>query len=78
MDATKIIDTLAGRRRLLKISQEDLGSQIGVSRNYVNRVENHHINPTLGMVTRMCDVLGVDLEINAVYTKPCTQEKHGG
>ena len=63
MDATKIIDTLAGRRRLLNISQEELGSQIGVSRNYVNRVENHHINPTLGMIDRICVALGVDLDL---------------
>ena len=61
MDDRKIIDYLAGRRRQLNISQEELGRRIGMSRNHIGRMERHVINPTFGVVVRICEALDISL-----------------
>lgn len=59
--ASEIIDYLAGRRRQLRISQEELGKRVGFSRNHIGKIERHATNPTFSSVIRMCEALNVSM-----------------
>lgn len=61
--ASEIIDYLAGRRRQLRISQEELGKRVGFSRNHIGKIERHATNPTFASVVRMCEALEIDINL---------------
>lgn len=50
-------------RELLRLSQEDLGHRSGLDRTYISGVERGVRNPTLQVMQRMADALGVDLDV---------------
>lgn len=57
-------------RARLGFSQEALGFRGGLHRNYVGAVERGEINPTLRVILKFCDGLGVPLaELVAVYER---------
>ena len=57
-------DQIRGLRRLHKVTQEDLASQIGISHTALNKIENGHIkNPKYVTIERICNTLGYDLAI---------------
>jgi transcriptional regulator with XRE-family HTH domain len=56
-------------RRRQRISQEELGFRAGLHRNYVGAVERGELNPTYGVLLRLCGGLGVGLA--ELVDEPC-------
>jgi transcriptional regulator with XRE-family HTH domain len=52
----------------LDIRQADLASAVGVSRSHIAEVETGKVNPSLDLVMRIGDALGLDLELVARST----------
>jgi transcriptional regulator with XRE-family HTH domain len=50
---------LRRRRRALRLSQEQLGLEAEVNRNYISLIELGRSQPTIGMVFKLAGVLGV-------------------
>jgi len=50
---------LRAARRRAGLTQEALAFQAGVDRSYVSLLENDKKSPTLDMLFRLCDALGV-------------------
>jgi transcriptional regulator with XRE-family HTH domain len=50
-------------RRLLRLSQEEVAARAKMDRTYVSGVERGVRNPTLEVMQRMADALGVDLDV---------------
>jgi transcriptional regulator with XRE-family HTH domain len=48
---------------MLDITQEELAMTVGISRSYVAGIEAGKVNPSLDVVTRIGDALGLDLEL---------------
>ncbi|MEO1235930.1 MAG: helix-turn-helix transcriptional regulator [Planctomycetota bacterium] len=46
-------------REALGLSQEKVGFAAGISRNYVSLLENDKSSPTLDVLFRLCDTLGL-------------------
>jgi transcriptional regulator with XRE-family HTH domain len=44
-----------------RISQEELGFRCGLHRNYVGAVERGELNPTYGVLVRLCTGFGIGL-----------------
>lgn len=44
-------------RQALGLSQEQVGFDAGISRNYVSLLENDKSSPTLDVLFRLCDTL---------------------
>ncbi len=64
-DLSKI---LRERRKLLKITQEDLAELAGVSLRTLKAIETGKTNPTFDSVNKITEVLG--LQINVEIKKP--------
>jgi len=69
MEERQIIDILAGRRRQLNITQEDLGKRVGMSRNNICRIENHRIKPPLEVIVAICHALDYEIEVKEKPTR---------
>ena len=50
-------------RELLRLSQEDLADRSGLDRTYISGVERGVRNPTLQVMQKLADSLGVDLDV---------------
>jgi transcriptional regulator with XRE-family HTH domain len=50
-------------RELLRLSQEDLADRSGIDRTYISGVERGVRNPTLDVMQRIAQGLGVDLDV---------------
>lgn len=50
-------------RELVRLSQEDLAGRAGLDRTYVSGIERGTRNPTLRILQRLADALGVDLDV---------------
>jgi transcriptional regulator with XRE-family HTH domain len=60
MDIEKAVGAeLKAAREKQGISQEKLGFDAGIHRTYVSLIERGVKNPTLGVLFRLCQVLGV-------------------
>lgn len=53
-----------GRRRDLGMSQADLATQAGVSRKWIYEFEAGKPNAELGLILRVMDALGIQLELS--------------
>ncbi len=52
------------------LSQENLGCEGGLHRNYVGAIERGEINPTLRILLKVCNGLAIPLsELTAVYER---------
>jgi y4mF family transcriptional regulator len=54
-------NTIKARRRLLRITQQQLADIAGVSINTLTKIERNEGNPTLDVLERVLDALGLDL-----------------
>lgn len=54
-------DAVRDLRVAQRISQEELGFRAGLHRNYVGAVERGELNPTYGVLLRLCGGLRVPL-----------------
>jgi transcriptional regulator with XRE-family HTH domain len=50
-------------RELLRVSQEELADRAGLDRTYVSGVERNQRNPTLRVMQKLADALGVGLDV---------------
>ncbi len=48
---------------MLDVTQGDLARAVGVSRPHISAIEIGRANPTLDLVDRICEVLGIELEL---------------
>lgn len=67
-------------RDKLGMTQDEFAEKIGMSRSYVSRFESGHINATLDVIYKICDVFGVspgqlldDNENSNLYIPETTQ-----
>jgi transcriptional regulator with XRE-family HTH domain len=57
----KIGDVLKSAREKAGLTQLELSSMVGVSRAYYADIERGRYNPSLKVLTRLADILGIDL-----------------
>jgi len=50
-------------RELIRLSQEELADRAELDRTYVSGIERGRRNPTLKILQRLSDALGVDLDV---------------
>ena len=51
------------RRKVLKINQDDLSEISEVALHTISDIESGKGNPTLNVMAKICDVLGLELDI---------------
>lgn len=51
------------RRRTLKITQPDLAEMAGISKNTLYKIETGQANPTIRMLNKIADILGMEVII---------------
>jgi transcriptional regulator with XRE-family HTH domain len=54
-------EKIAEKRKILGISQIDLGKQIGVSQAVYHRIEQAKTRVDLEVIKKLCEVLGIDV-----------------
>lgn len=57
----KIGDVLKSAREKAGLTQLELSSMVGVSRAYYADIERGRYNPSLKVLTKLADILGIDL-----------------
>ncbi|WP_312355535.1 helix-turn-helix transcriptional regulator [Aminipila sp.] len=50
-------------RKQLKLTQEELAQELGVTRQTINAIENNKYNPTLELALKMSRFLDVPIEV---------------
>ena len=56
------------KARLVKgLTQEELGFEAGISRNYVSLLELNQKSPTVHTLMKICDVLGQFLQMFKIF-----------
>lgn len=65
MTSSEFADKIKQRRKALKITQNDLYELSGISVATISAIENAHIDPSLGTMARLCDVLGLEITVKA-------------
>jgi len=68
MHLKKLVITLKQRRKELGVTQEQLADLSGVGLRTLKALESKKSNPTLETLTKLADVLG--MEIKMVVSKP--------
>ncbi|UJB19201.1 MULTISPECIES: helix-turn-helix domain-containing protein [Lysobacter] len=58
-------------RELLRLSQEDLADRSGLDRTYISGVERGVRNPTLQVMQKLADALGIDLDVLFATAREC-------
>ena len=61
-----MIERLVAYRKNLGISQQAIADALGVSRPNIGRFEKPDYNPTIDMIVKVADQLGLDVEINFI------------
>lgn len=64
-------------RELLRLSQEDLADRSGLDRTYISGVERGIRNPTLQVMQRLADALGVGLDVLFATARECAVSGDG-
>lgn len=54
---------IKARRKLLKIRQADLAELAGISINSLYKIERGQANPTLEILEKICNVLGMEIKL---------------
>lgn len=62
-----VSDNIRMARLQRRISQEKLAEMVDISTKYLNMIENRKANPTVVIVIRICEALGIDL--NTIWSK---------
>jgi len=69
--ATSFGSAVRRHRELLRLSQEDLADRSGLDRTYISGVERGIRNPTLQVMQRLADALGIDLDVLFATAREC-------
>lgn len=59
----KLIEQLIRYRKSKKITQADISEFTGIQRPNISRLESGKYNPTLDMIVRVADSIGLEVEI---------------
>jgi transcriptional regulator with XRE-family HTH domain len=65
MPETTLGSRIAGRRRMLKRSQEDVAREVGVSQRYLSKLENDDGRPSWDVAMRLRSALRVTMDFLA-------------
>lgn len=63
MSVSEIGESIKNRRKTLSITQPHLAELAGVSVNTLYKIERGEANPTLEVVAKLADVLGMELTL---------------
>jgi y4mF family transcriptional regulator len=63
MNTKELGETIKNRRKELNITQPDLAELAGISVNTLYKIERGQNNPTLDVLTKILEVLGLELKI---------------
>jgi len=66
MNITEVGHTIKDRRKLLKITQEDLADISGISERTLRDIEKGFANPEMETLMKLFDVLGLELTIGVI------------
>ena len=69
MLAQIIGQTIKQRRKELEITQPDLAELAGVSKNTLYKLERGQGNPSLGILAKLSEVLGMELKLEVMKNK---------
>ncbi len=69
MHSDKIVEILKKRRKLLEITQEHLSELSGVSLRTLKALELGKSNPTLGTLSKLIKVLGMEFRLEVKQPK---------
>jgi transcriptional regulator with XRE-family HTH domain len=61
---TEIGTQIKQRRRLLKVTQRQLADLSGVGINTLTKIERNEANPTLDILQKILDTLGLELSVS--------------
>lgn len=59
----RIGNKIKERRKFLRITQEELADIAGIGINTLAKIERDEGNPTLGVVDKVLDALGLDMDV---------------
>lgn len=63
MDSIEFGNIIKTRRKILSINQQDLSEISEVALHTISDIESGKGNPTLTVISKLCDVLGLDFSI---------------
>ena len=63
MTSKKIGKQIKERRKLLRITQPDLAEMAGISINTLYKIERGQANPTIQIVNKIAEILGMEIKI---------------
>lgn len=63
MSVQAVGKVIRGRRKALKITQPYLAELAGISVNSIYKIERGEANPTLELVEKIADVLGLEIRV---------------
>ena len=66
MNRKKLGQLLKNRRNELSINQIDLSEISGVALHTISDIESGKGNPTLQVINKICDILGMELMIRVI------------
>ena len=61
-------NAIRARRKLLRVTQQQLADIAGVGINTLTKIERNEGNPTLDILVRVLDALGLDLTVSVRET----------
>ena len=59
----QLIEQLIRYRKAKKITQADISENTGIQRHNISRLESGKYNPTLDMIVRVADSIGLEVEV---------------
>ncbi len=69
MSFTELGKSIKDRRKELRITQPDLAEMAGISVNTLYKIERGQANPTVKVLTKLVDVLGMELKLEVKKLK---------
>ena len=69
MDVLEIGIKLKDRRKVLRITQPDLADMAGISVNTLYKIERGQANPTVQVLNKLADVLGMEVILEVKRSK---------
>ena len=64
MNLFEIGRSITVRRKQLKLRQDDLAEMSGVTVRTIYNIEEGKGNPSLNTLSRLCDILGLEINVN--------------
>ncbi len=76
-EVSNLSSVLKQRRKLLKLKQVDLAGMAGVSLHTIIDLESGKGNPTLGVLSRVLDIVGMELVLQPKAAPVARQDAPG-